>query len=261
MAQLEGFFAAEDVSSADISLGSPQRGGDSTQNKKFLQTLAKYDILTLIDTEQMNIWYDKFYTSEDGIPFYSPTFYELNALFQELFQTQYENLDHTSLLPYLELKSETNDYVNSCFLALKRIFDYLEIDVMQQSREIDQITQQAFDSILEAASNRSNEYSQMLGKLQGNDLLNYIYEHDITPFYFVNKFNELYPPVAPSSSEQMMVKVYNPLPKQVPIQPPKQPMNYPIMNQAITARKRKTRRAKNRTTRKSNRRTYRRRRN
>jgi hypothetical protein len=253
---LQGFFAAGS-DSPDIGLGTSQRGGESTRNKKFVQMLGQYDIYTLIDAEQMKIWYDEFYTSEDGIPFYSPTFYELNALFQELFKKQYENLDYTMLLPYLESQSKTNLYANSCFIALKRIFDYMEIDTTQQSSEIDQITQQAFATILDASSHVSTEeYEPSLRKLQGVSLLDYIYEKDITPFYFVNKFNELYPVATPSEIKKSLPivvsnpEVQTPFSNQGIATTPLQ--QTPFTNQGInTGPSRKTRRTRKRSNRKT----------
>jgi len=257
LATLQGFFAAGSDSTTDISLGASQRGGESTRNKKFVQMLGQYDIYTLIDAEQMKIWYDEFYTSEDGIPFYSPTFYELNALFQELFKKQYENLDYTMLLPYLESQSKTNLYANSCFIALKRIFDYMEIDTTQQSSEIDQVTQQAFATILEASSHVSTEeYGPSLRKLQGVSLLDYIYEKDITPFYFVNKFNELYPVATPSEIKKSLSivvsnpEVQTPFSNQGIATTPLQ--QTPFTNQGInTGPSRKTRRTRKRSSRKT----------
>jgi len=183
-----------------------QIGGDSTQNRNFVHMLAKYDIHCLVDDEQMNIWYDEFYVVTDGIPFYSPTFYELNALFQELFQKKYSNINYESLLPYLKQQSATNLYANSCYVALSQIYEYMNKEE-EHSEEINEITAQTFNSILQISANVSAEYEANLTKLKGSDLLQYIYDKDITPLYFLNTYVKLYdiklPPPPPKITEEI----------------------------------------------------------
>jgi hypothetical protein len=175
-----------------------QRGGAKTKNREFLQVLAQYDMCMLADDEQMKIWFDEFYTMDDGFPFFKPTFYELNALFQTLFQETYKNFDFMFLLPYLQ-QSSSNAYANSCLIILKQIFTYMEIEVEEYSKEVDESAKLTLDSILETSSNLSTSYAQMIEKLEGMELFINLYEKDLTPLYFLNKYLELYQPTNSSA--------------------------------------------------------------
>jgi hypothetical protein len=202
-----------------------QRGGDHKQNQEFIKMLAQYDIFTLADDEQMNIWYDEFYTMEDGFPFHKPTFYELNALFQEMLKESYKDLDYTAIFTYLDQAQfedpSVQQHALNCSVALKRILDYMNVALDQYTKELDEKMKPMFDTILKESSKVSNEYGIALEKLKGSELLDYIYEKDITPMYFVNKYKQLYE--APPKMTQM---VYTPEMKKTP-----QPLATPAQQQ------------------------------
>jgi hypothetical protein len=155
-------------------------------NKEFLKTLAQYDLLILCDEEQTKIWYDEFYTRDDGFTFHSPTFYELNAFFQFLFE---EDIDYMLIFPFL--KNSSNTFSKEVMYALERILDYMEISVSYDTK-IDKANEAILVSVLERAAEKSKEYSHSISTLKGSNLLHYLFENKLTPLYFYNIFSERY---------------------------------------------------------------------
>ena len=157
------------------------------ENKEFLKTLAQYDLLTLCDEEQTRIWYDEFYTKDDGFTFHSPTFYELNAFFQFLFE---EDIDYMLIFPFL--KNSSDPFSKDVLYAIQRILDYMEISVSYDTK-IDKANEAVLVSVLERSSRKSKEYSHSISRLKGSNLLHYLFENKLTPLYFYNIFSERYP--------------------------------------------------------------------
>jgi hypothetical protein len=165
----------------DIVSNAMEGGGS---NKEFLRTLAQYDLLTLCDEEQMKIWYDEFYTKEDGFSFYKPTFYELNAFFQELFKTK---IDYMLIFPFL--KNSSHPFSKEVVYGLNKILEYMEISVSYDTI-IDETNGSVLTTILEMASVKSKEYDESISKLEGSELLEYLFANNLTPMYFYNFFKE-----------------------------------------------------------------------
>lgn len=168
-------------------------GGGSNENKEFLRILAKYEMLILIDDEQMKIWYDIFYTQDNGIPFYSPTFYELNAFFQELFNVN-KTINYLSIYTYLQEQPLTHRFAKDLLIILDRILEYMNIstDVFVDPSEHDTAI---LDKVLDKAKQKSIEYGAALDSLEGSRLSNYIFKNDITPLYFYRVYQQTYFPV------------------------------------------------------------------
>jgi hypothetical protein len=168
-------------------VGEGMEGGG--KNKDFLKTLAQYDLLTLCDEEQTRIWYDEFYTRDDGFTFHIPTFYELNAFFQILFE---ENIEYMLIFSFL--KNSSDPFSKDVLYAIERILDYMEISVPYDT-EVDKVSEAVLLDVLKSASEKSKEYGHSISTLKGSELLDYLFEHNLTPLYFHNVFSEKYPPV------------------------------------------------------------------
>ena len=206
LSELKGIFAALSEDQRN-ELNIMQVGGDHTiHNKQFLHILAQYDISTLVDQEQMKIWYDEFYIQENGIPFHKPTFYEVNAFFQELFQLN--DFDYLHIFPFLQERSKTNLYVSTLVVALKRIFDYMNVKEDVFATQIHHESFEKLNYILERSEARSNTYGSMLSKLEGYDLCNYIFENDITPLFFYRMFKLVYPMPRKNILAPTMINIY-----------------------------------------------------
>lgn len=175
----KGFFEA------DIESRYNQEGGG--KNEGFMKSLALYDILTLFDTEQMKTWYDEFYILENGKAFHSPSFYELNAFFQALFD---EQIDYMLIFPFL--KNSSDAFSKAVLYAIERILDYMEISVPYDTK-VDASSEAVLVSVLERAAEKSKEYGHSISTLKGSILLDYLLEHNLTPLYFYNVFSERYP--------------------------------------------------------------------
>lgn len=157
------------------------------KNKEFLKTLAQYDLHMLCDEEQTRIWYDEFYTKDNGFTFHSPSFYELNAFFQALFK---EDVDYMLIFPFL--KNSSDPFSKAVLYAIERILDYMEISVPYDTK-VDASSEAILVSVLEHAAEKSKEYGHSISTLKGSKLLNYLFEHNLTPLYFYNVFSEKYP--------------------------------------------------------------------
>ena len=162
-----------------------QEGGG--KNKDFIKSMALYDILTLFDTEQMKIWYDEFYVNENGKAFHSPTFYELNAFFQVLFE---EDIDYMLIFPFL--KNNSDPFSKAVLYAIERILDYMDISVPYDTK-IDASSEAVLSNVLEQATEKSKEYGHSISTLNGSKLLDYLFEHNLTPMYFYNVFSKRFP--------------------------------------------------------------------
>ena len=171
---------------SEVVMDTMDGGG---KNKYFLKTLAQYDLLTLCDEEQTRIWYDEFYTRDDGFTFHSPTFYELNAFFQVLFE---ENIDYMLIFPFL--KNSSDPFSKDVLYAIERILDYMDISVPYDT-EVDKVSENVLLDVLKRASEKSKKYGHSISTLKGSKLLDYLFEHNLTPLYFYNVYSEKYPRV------------------------------------------------------------------
>jgi hypothetical protein len=161
------------------------RGGGNTENDTFLLTLAKYDLVSFFDVEQRKIWYDEFYVTKNGKAFMSPTFYELNAFFKELFQT---NINYNLIFPFL--KNSRHAFSKQVLYGLERILEYMNIPHDFFPKTLDAHTKTVLNGVLERSNELSNTYSKSFSSLNSHELLDYIYENDLSPLYFYRAYDE-----------------------------------------------------------------------
>lgn len=177
-----------------------------SRNKDFLKVLAQYDLLTLVDTEQMRLWYDEFYTQDNGIPFYSPTFYEVNAFFQEVFLKP--EINYMSIYSFLESKFTENTYAQDLLLIMNRILEYMDLSADMFTENPSESELILLEKALAHAKEKSDIYKESLNSLKGQELYQYIFENDITPMYFYRKYQEIYS-IKPSISKKAEMSVRN----------------------------------------------------
>jgi hypothetical protein len=177
---IKGFL---EVDSANLSF----TGGGSKNNEGFLKILGQFDLYTLFDVEQRKIWYDDFRCTDNGKSFDSPTFYEVNAFFQALFE---EDIDYMLIFPFL--KNSSDPFSKDVLYGIERILDYMEISVSYDSK-IDASDEAVLLNVLDRAAEKSKEYGHSISTLNGSNLLDYLLEHNLTPLYFYNVFSERYP--------------------------------------------------------------------
>lgn len=166
-----------------------QEGGGI--NKTFMKTLVQYELLTFFDAEQSKIWYDEFYISMNGKAFHSPTFYELNAFFSELFKT---SIDYKLIFSFL--KDSHHPFSSEVLYGLERMIEYMDLKV-DYNLDVDGHSKQVLKEVIESASIKSKEYGKSLSSFKGSELLNYILENDLSPLYFYNEYNALYNKAVP----------------------------------------------------------------
>ena len=191
---IKGILSAEGDNLSEVTQG----GNREINNKEFLRILAQYDMFSLIDDEQMKLWYDIFYTTDNGIPFYSPTFYELNAFFQTLFHEEMlvsHEVHYMSIYTFLEEASLKNTYARDLVVIMDRILEYMGLssEAFSESTKEDN---KFLTKVLEIAEGKSNIYGETLNKLEGVSLADYIFNEDIVPMYFYRSYEAKYRPVS-----------------------------------------------------------------